>query len=293
MASYGKDSLKRLLLSPARFFNTTFAYTARVELACSRGALNVATRRFRERDPGSWEFSAFSQNGEDGIVDHLMSLIRTPNHYFLEVGASDGLENNSSYLAYVKKYPGVMVEADAFLSTRAERFLQSMNWAVKYLNLMVTPDLASQVIDECLHTDPDFFSLDIDGNDYFVARALLEGGLRPKTVCVEYNSAFGPSRSVTIPYSPGLDYLTFHPSQLYYGVSIAAWRTLFEEHGYSFVSVETHGINAFFIDPQAVGLPPGTEAIEFAENTTQLRRHGAGWEVQFDQIRTLPLIDIA
>lgn len=144
-----------LLGWPAAFFNNHFAYTSRLNMGFSRGALNLAARRLDPTQPATWEFSAFSQNGEDGIM-----------------------------------------------------------------------------LDECLHRDPDFFSLDIDSNDYFVMVALLEQGLRPKVVCVEYNSAFGPTATLSIRYTASLDYLGFHESQLYYGVSVAGWRTLFERHGY-------------------------------------------------------------
>ena len=41
---------------------------------------------------------------------------------------------------------------------------------------------------------------DIDGMDLYVAKALLEAGLRPSVFCVEYNASFGPDAAITIPY---------------------------------------------------------------------------------------------
>src|SRR3954453_810009 len=193
MTTTAKTAVKRALLKPARFYNQSFAYVGRLEMGFSRGALNVATRRLDPLRPTTWEFSAFSQNGEDGITDHLLALVKTPNRYFLEIGASDGLENNTSYLAFAKKYDGLMIEADSYKSANAEHFLQPLNWAVKYLNRFVEPHNVNEILEHALHPDPDFFSLDIDSNDYFVADALLGAGLRPKVVCVEYNSAFGPN----------------------------------------------------------------------------------------------------
>lgn len=289
-----RTQTKSVLLAPARFFNSSFAYTDRLAMNFARGALNAQLRRLHPAEPHTWEFSAFSQNGEDGVIDYLLSLIHRPNRCFIEVGASDGLENNSSLLAYGKKYDGVMVEADPFKCGNAERFLQPLNWSVTYLNLRASPETAADVLRASRCHDPDFFSLDIDGNDYFVLRALLEAGMRPKVICVEYNSAFGPDAALSVPYAPEAGSLPSDPLRLHYGVSVAGWRALLAgAHGYRFVTVETRGVNAFFVDPDDVDLPDGVKGAEFAENATQLMRHGAGWEAQFAQIAHLPLTEVA
>jgi hypothetical protein len=289
-----RNAIKLLLLKPALFLNSSFLYTARLELACARGALNVGLRQVDPKNPRTWEFSAFSQNGEDGIIDYLLSGLRSPNRYFVEIGASDGLENNTSYLAFVKRYDGVMVEGDPFLAANAERFLQAFNWGVRYLNLVVLPDTVSVLIDECVYRDPDFFSLDIDGNDFYVAKACLEGGLRPKVLCVEYNSAFGPIRSTTVPYDPNFAVSSAHPSYLYYGVSLMAWKALLGRYGYRFVTVDSRGINAFFVDPATIktDLVEGIQRIEFAENSTQRMRFKEDWRGQFARISDMPLVEV-
>lgn len=287
-----KVGAKRVLLKPARFFNQTFAYGSRIAAGYARGGAGIASRKFHATEPTSWEFGAFSQNGEDGIIDHLLSLIESPSGYFVEIGASDGIQNNTAFLAFVKNYSGLMVEGDTFKSEYATRFLQPLNWSVDYVNLMVEPDEIDRVMDLCLVNDPDLLSLDIDSNDYFVMKALLERGMKPKVICVEYNSAFGPTSPRSIVYIQGLNYQVFHPSQLYYGVSISGWRALLGRYGYRFVTVESRGVNGFFVDPEAVALPPGIEGPAFAENMTQLRRHRTGWEGQFAQISKLPLITV-
>ena len=92
--------------------------------------------------------------------------------------------------------------------------------------------------DVALYPNPDLISLDIDGMDFYVAKALLEAGLRPSVFCVEYNATFGPDAAITIPYDADFNYKTAHPSALYFGVSIAAWRSLFASYRYHFVTVE-------------------------------------------------------
>ncbi len=280
------------LLRPTSYYTGTYAYMAQMNMALARGALNAVTRRLDPSRPSTWEFSAFSQNGEDGVIDYLLSFIGKPNRCFLEIGASDGLENNSAYLAFAKKYSGMMVEGDKFRSDCARALLTPLNGAVAYVNLFVEPANADSLIKSCLYPNPDLFSLDIDGVDYHVAYAFFAAGFRPKVVCVEYNSAFGPSRALTIPYVAGFDHTTYHDSHLYYGVSIGAWRALFERYGYRFVTVETHGVNAFFVDPEAVHLPDGVVPLEFAENVIQLQRVRLGWTGQFELVQHLPFSDV-
>jgi hypothetical protein len=287
-----KSRVTATLLRPTSYYTGAYAYMAQVNMALSRGALNAATRRLDPPRPGTWEFSAFSQNGEDGVIEYLLSHLADPRRYFVEIGASDGLENNSAYLAFAKKYSGAMVEGDAFKSRCAAVLLTPLNGAVDYVNLFVEPEDAPALLDRCIHREPDLFSLDIDGCDYYVANACMEAGLRPKVLCVEYNSAFGPDRAQTIPYAPAFDHTTAHPSHLYYGVSVRGWRGLFEPYGYRFVTVDTHGVNAFFVDPDAVQLPEGLEPLEFAENTIQLCRTRTNWKGQFEMIEHLPFVDL-
>jgi hypothetical protein len=281
-----------VLMVPISNYTGAYAYAARVNLALARGALTAATRSVDPLAPATWEFAAFSQNGEDGIIDHLLSLIGRPNRYFLEIGASDGLENNSAYLAFARKYAGVMVEGDEFMSRCARTLLAPLNGAVDYINLFVETSDVPALIAGCRELAPDLFSLDIDGNDYHVAAACLAAGLRPKVICVEYNSAFGPDRALTVPYLVGFDHTAFHESHLYYGVSIRAWRSLLEGQGYRFVTVETNGVNAFFVDPSEVALPEGVEPLQFAEIASQFHATRTGWRGQFEHVKNMPYLEL-
>lgn len=293
-ASRVSAKLKELALRPVYFLNQYLLYFSRLSFASARGAANAATRVIDPADTLTWEFSGFSQNGEDGIIDHLATLIREPNRYFLEIGASDGLENNTSYLALVKKYNGIMVEGSPAKSRRARRFLQAHCLGVEFMDTYVNAQTARGLVDSCRHRDPDVFSLDIDGIDYYVAESLFENGFRPKVVSVEYNSAFGPDKSVTIPLQATFDFAEAHPTRLYYGVSLAGWQTFFKDHGYEFVTVDFNGVNAFFVDPEAVDSSSLTDLnrLEWQENCSQWARFHCNWQQQFDLISQMPLESI-
>ena len=89
----------------------------------------------------------------------------------------------------------------------------------------------------------DFFSLDIDGNDYYIMEALLEHSFFPKLVCVEYNAKFRPPLKLKIKYNKshvwdGTDYQ---------GCTLQSYVDLFADHNYTLVCCNIPGNNAFFV----------------------------------------------
>ena len=215
--------------------------------------------------------------------------------HFIEVGASDGLENNSSWLAIGRRFAGLMVEGDARKSKRCKRLLSVINAGVKNLRMFVTKDNVEEIRRAAATPNPDLFSLDIDGNDYYVAEAVMASGFRPAVFAVEYNSAYGPIKSLSIKYQENFDYSRAHPSRLYYGVSITGWRRFFQRHGYRFVTVDLNGTNAFFADPAAFspGFLQALQGLDYAENRHQTVRFQCSWEEQFPRIEHLEYEEIA
>ena len=265
----------------------------RIAIALGKGAL-MPTRRIDLRLPETWEWSAFSQNGEDGILDVLCGQLRHHSRYFFEIGAGDGIDNNTAWLAIVKQYGGLMIEGDPEQWRHANQLLPRCALAVECLHCFVTRGNVATLADRALYRDPDVCSLDIDGNDYHIATALLDAGLRPRIFVVEYNSAYGPEQCLTIPYAHDFRFTEAHPSRLYYGVSIAGWRAFFAQRGYRFITVERNGVNAFFVDPAHfdAGFLDAVQGSTFAENRQQCLTFRESWPAQFERIRSLPLIDI-
>ena len=244
-------------------------------------------RKIDPIDPRSWEFSGFSQNGEDGIIDYLLAHLETQSRYFIEIGASNGLENNTSWLALVHRYSGLMVEGDPVLSKQCRQTFASLNWGLQIIGMRVTHSNADEVLSLSLNDKPDVLSLDIDGIDYYVMERILELNIRPKIIVVEYNSALGPEASVTVQYKDDFNIAKEHPTRLYYGVSISGWRQLFSRRGYQFVTVEQNGVNGFFIDPKEF---PGNfiqevRGITFRENFAQMCRWRSNWRAQYEMIK--------
>ncbi len=266
----------------------------RIGIALAKGAAMMNARCVDLSQPSTWEFSGFSQSGEDGILDVLRGQLATSNRYFVEIGSSDGLQNNTAWLVIAECYSGLMVEGDPALAKRAMRNIPAYSIGSEVHNLFVTRETVPELKALAWFHDPDVFSLDIDGNDYYIALALLDGGFRPKILAVEYNSVFGPERSVTVKYRDDFVFSKAHSTQLYYGVSIAAWRKFLGGRGYRFVTVDRNGVNAFFADEAcfATEFLDGLRGLEFAENRYQRRKFRTVSEQQFSLIADQTFVQI-
>ena len=266
----------------------------RIAIALSKGGSMMHARSIDLKVPASWEFSGFSQNGEDGILDVLRKNLKESNRYFIEIGAADGIENNSGWLLVAEKYNGMLVEGSAHLVERARRTVLGYSIGAEIHNMFVTKESVRDLKVMAMHHDPDVFSLDIDGNDYYIAQAIFDVGFRPKIFAVEYNSVYGPERSMTIEYQPTFVFTQAHPTHLYYGVSISGWRKFFEQHGYRFVTVDRNGVNGFFVDPVHfdISFLDGIRGLKFAENQSQYKKFRTPSEQQFALIADQKFVTI-
>ena len=266
----------------------------RINIALSKGSAMMHARNIDLKQPATWEFSGFSQNGEDGILDVLRKNLLSSNRYFIEIGAADGIENNTGWLLVAEKYNGLLIDGSAHLVERARRTIVGYSIGAECHNMFVTKESVSDIKAMALHHDPDVFSLDIDGNDYHIAQAILDGGFRPKIFVVEYNSVYGPERSMTIEYQPSFVFTKAHPTHLYYGVSISGWRKFFENNGYRFVTVDRNGVNGFFVDPKFFheSFLDGVQGLTFADNQSQYKRFRFSSEKQFALIADQKFISI-
>ncbi|MGC8644417.1 MAG: hypothetical protein ACP5XB_31525, partial [Isosphaeraceae bacterium] len=296
------------LVSKIKKYASRIEIEMRIAAAYSRAAATAGIRSVDPTNPTSWEFAGFSQHGEDGIIDYLCSRMVPRNRFFVEIGAADGLENCTAWLARARGYGGVMVDGNPILVERCRQSLENRIWNVHPVHLMVNVENVAALMKMCPYQDPDVFVLDIDGIDFHVMKQVLKLGFRPKLIVVEYNSAFGPDRAVTVPYKPRFSRWETHLNGLFYGVSIAGRRNLMNQHRYSFVTVETSGTNAFFLDEAGFpeGFAPAIQGISFLDNLGD--RNGAtspyqdssgdlvlplrDWRVQLEQLAKLEFVEI-
>jgi hypothetical protein len=202
------------------------------------------------------EFKVFSQFGDDGIIDYLVGRIGLPraSERFVEIGVEDYHEANTRFLLMNRNWSGLIVDSgDAHV--RAVRASPLM-WRhdVNPVTAFVSRETVNDVLNEHgFASDLGLFSLDVDGNDYWIWEAMTAD---PIAVVVEYNSVFGARRAVTIPYDTAFDRTQAHFSNLYFGASLRALAELGERKGYVLVGSNSAGNNAYFVRREhAAGLP--------------------------------------
>jgi hypothetical protein len=198
------------------------------------------------------ELRVFSQNGEDGVLAEIFRRIGVAGGGFVEFGASDGAESNAAFLAQVLGWPGLFLEADPGAFSALEHRYRG-HPRVRTVQAAVEPDTIEELLRGAgVPAEPDLLVIDVDGNDYWIWRAL--SAYRPRLVIVEYNGAFDPASRRVMPYTPGFRW----DGTSAYGSSLGALEELGTEKGYRLVHTELAGVNAFFVrEDLAGGLPSG------------------------------------
>ncbi len=200
----------------------------------------------RHSEPGRlsrYERQIFSQSGEDGIIEEIFARIGTTNQFFVEFGVGNGLENNSVYLL-AKGWRGYWIDANPEWIPNIEEDFRAL-LATKQL-LVQQAFITAENIESLFQwaNVPDEFDLlciDIDGNDYWVWKAIAS--YRPRVVVIEYNALFGPGVRWARQYDPAA---TWNRTS-YYGASLKSLEVLGNDKGYHLVGCNFAGVNAFFV----------------------------------------------
>ena len=244
-------------------------------LAGQARAQQIAMRGVEElRDA---EFRVFSQFGDDGIVEWLVSRVGVPREAerFVEIGVEDYREANTRFLLVNRNWSGLIVDrGDAHVrAVRASSLMWRHN--VRPVSALVDRDNVNRLLAEHgFDRDLGLLSIDVDGNDYWIWEAVAT---EPLLVVVEYNSLFGPARAVTIPYDAGFDRTRAHHSNLYFGASLGALALLAERKGYRLLGSNSAGNNAYFVRVDVrTDLPVPTVADAYVESRYREARDEAG-----------------
>jgi hypothetical protein len=195
------------------------------------------------------EFRCHSQNGEDGILLYIFSLIGATNRKALEICAGDGIECNAANLILNHGFSGLLFDGNAEQIERGRAFYAAHPNTRIAPPQLVTAWITAETINDQVATrgfagDIDLLSLDLDGNDYWVWQALTV--VRPRVVVLEFNASCGPEVAAAMSYKPDyrLDYAVM-PYRC--GASLAAFVKLGRAKGYRLVGIQRLGFNAFFI----------------------------------------------
>jgi hypothetical protein len=186
----------------------------------------------------------WSQNYEDGMIADIFRRIGTVSKTFLEIGAEDGSENNTTALL-AAGWRGWWIDGgEANCKSVLARLdeMPAIASRLKVRQAFVNPgDIDSLLSNLGVPSEVDLFSLDIDLNTYHIWAAL--SAFRPRVIVVEYNAGIPPSQVWIHPFEPNR---VWDGTQAF-GASLKAYELLGRKFGYSLVGCDIIGINAFFV----------------------------------------------
>lgn len=191
--------------------------------------------------PSAWllnhQARTYSQSGEDGIIEKMLEILPHRDYWCVEFGALDGMSlSNTRNLIEKNGYSAVLIEGSKsrFRDLRTNYSGNSKVVAINQLVGYATDDNLDHILGGTRIPEHfDFLSIDIDGNDYHVWKAMSR--FSPKVICIEFNQ--------TIPNE--VDFVQAADPGVNQGSSLSAIVRLGKEKGYELVSV--CGVNAFLV----------------------------------------------
>ncbi|MCO5947668.1 hypothetical protein [Mucilaginibacter flavidus] len=200
----------------------------------------------------NYEFSVFSQWGDDGIIQYLINTIDIQEKYFIEFGVENYTEANTRFLLINNNWGGLVMDGSKPNMDELRNSELYWKFDLKVKDVFITRENINGLIQEQgLARDIGILSIDIDGNDYWVWEAIT--AIEPVIVIVEYNSVLGIEHPWTVPYQPDFYRTAAHFSNLYYGASLLSLCDLAEKKGYYFTGCNSAGNNAYFVRKDKIG----------------------------------------
>ena len=181
-----------------------------------------------------------NNNKENIFLTYLGDFINNKN--FVEIGFHH-MEFNCLGLIE-KNYKGLMIDGGRLTNILLLKIIfLIIKKKVKVIKKYLTLENIFQSIDfkkiGCL-------SLDIDGNDYWILKKIINDNILPEVIIVEYNASF-LDKNISVPYDKNFDRKKKHYSGFYHGASLSAFYKLLNKSNYHLVK-SIGGSNAIFIN---------------------------------------------
>ena len=224
-----------------------------LKLLCGSIHANINKNNL-EPDINAHEFKVFSQFGDDGIIQYLISKVAISNKTFIEFGVEDFFESNTRFLMMKDNWEGFVLDGS---KENIERLIKS-NFYWKFQLNAVDAFITKENINALLEMsgfdyDLGILHIDLDGNDYWIWDAIEK--FSPRILILEYNSVFGDKNRWTVPYKADFQRFNAHYSGLYWGASLPALYNLSISKGYELVGCNSAGNNAYFVRKDVNTLP--------------------------------------
>lgn len=275
--------LKRLLNS-----NRNLLMQARDNAAAQLSLARIHALEASPRHLTDVGMQFYSQFDEDGILLYLFARIGTTNRKAVELCAGTGIECNTANLILNHRWHALLVDGNPKNIKKAKDFYgsrsETQHWPPAVRQAWLTAENVNDFVSsEGFSGDIDLLSLDVDGMDYWIWKALTV--VRPRVVVLEFNHLLGPDIACTVPYKADFVASFTEYGADYSGASISAFVQLGKEKGYRFVGTNSICTNAFFVadDVPLERVPASAVAPWFDHPRAQF-----GMKVRYPKIKDKP-----
>lgn len=195
-------------------------------------------------------FQKYSQFDEDGILLYIFGLIGTTNKKVVEICAGDGFECMAANLIVNHGWRGFLFDGRADDVELAKEFFARRRSLLLSPPVVRTAWIDAETVDDTLRSagvtgSIDLMSLDIDGMDYWVWKAM--DVIKPRVCIFETVNYIPDDKALTVPYDRTFQMAQSGSEYYYRGASTQAFVKLGREKGYRLIGAHRHGFNCVFM----------------------------------------------
>jgi hypothetical protein len=218
----------------------------------------------------------FSNSREEQILAQYIAELLPPDHNrtAVDIGAGDGMRWSNTYALFAGGWKGVGIEFDPRKFVKLARAYKHYPQVYATRNRAAPENIVPLLKSYEVEKDFSVLSLDIDGNDYWVLRAILSE-FRPQLIVTEINEKIPPPIRFVVKYDPDFQ-LRHH----FFGYSIAMLADLCKEYGYSILQLE---YNNAFLAPKELAAERALDAeTAYARGYRDRRDRKEKFRLNFD-----------
>ena len=230
-----------------------------------------------------------NKNQENNFLKKISKNIKNKN--FIEIGFHNTEFNCIGLIE--KNFSGILIDSGRYSNIILMKLILNIigKKRVKVKHLHIEKKNLKKIFHSNLNVG--CLSIDIDGNDFWIVKKILEIKVRPEVFIVEYNASF-LDFPYTVPYDKNYERYKKHKSGLYHGASLKAFEKLFKKYNYKLIRV-IGGVNAVFSSPTVIkknNLKILNANSEYAEGKIRNTIYKQNAKKQFQVIKHLKLIKI-
>ena len=182
--------------------------------------------------------SVYSQQGQDGIIEKIFECIGTTNKQFVEFG-SCGMKTGQGNTAYLREnfgWSGLLMDGSEY--PYGIKIIKDYDVKIHFVKASNINSLFQKYN---VSKDVDFLSIDIDGQDWHVWKAIDDTQYRPRVVNIETCYDMFGDRDLVMKPDENHEWDGTYLS----GSSLLAMQRLGNKKGYTLVSMA--GADAIFV----------------------------------------------